>query len=70
MKTVVKIGDKLKKYRIREAYTQRELAAKAGIAEMTLSKIERNQHDPHVSTIRKLASALGVRPRDLMEDED
>jgi transcriptional regulator with XRE-family HTH domain len=65
---LVKIGDNLKRLRQREALTQAELAGKAGIAEVTLSRIERNVTDPHMSTIRKLARVLEVHPRDLVGD--
>ncbi|MCA1728589.1 MAG: helix-turn-helix domain-containing protein [Actinobacteria bacterium] len=68
MPTMVKIGDSVKRQRQREALTQAELAAKAGIAEVTLSRIERNQADPHMSTIRKLATILNVHPRELVGD--
>ncbi len=68
MPTVVKIGDNLKRFRQREALTQAELSKKAGIAEVTLSRIERNVADPHMSTIRKLAGVLNVHPRDLVGD--
>jgi transcriptional regulator with XRE-family HTH domain len=68
MPTVVKIGDNLKRFRQREALTQAELASKAGIAEVTLSRIERNVADPHMSTIRKLARELNVPPRELVGD--
>lgn len=68
MLAVVKIGDNLKRFRQREALTQAELAEKAGIAEVTLSRIERNVADPHMSTIRKLARELNVHPRELVGD--
>ena len=68
MEAVVKIGDKLKRERIIQTTTQAELAKKAGISPAALVRIERNQADPHVSTIRKLADALGVEPRYLIED--
>jgi transcriptional regulator with XRE-family HTH domain len=48
--------------------TQEQLAKKAGISAAALVRIERNQADPHVSTIRKLADALGVEPRTLLEN--
>ncbi len=66
MKSVVKIGENLKRYRTLEALTQVELAGKAGITETTLARIERNESEPHMTTIRKLAVALDVRPRDLV----
>jgi transcriptional regulator with XRE-family HTH domain len=65
---LVKIGDNLKRLRQREAFTQAELAEEAGIAEVTLSRIERNVAEPHMSTIRKLARVLNVHPRDLVGD--
>ena len=68
MQDVVKIGTKLRRERIAQTMTQVELAEKAGISPAALVRIERNESDPHVSTIRKVADALGVAPRDLMED--
>jgi DNA-binding XRE family transcriptional regulator len=59
-------GDKLKYERIAQTLTQRQLAKMAGISHVTLVNIERNQVDPHVSTIRRLADALGVEPRELL----
>jgi transcriptional regulator with XRE-family HTH domain len=68
MQDVVKIGTKLRRERIAQTMTQVELAKKAGISPAALVRIENNAADPHVSTLRKLADALGVEPRDLMED--
>jgi XRE family transcriptional regulator, regulator of sulfur utilization len=65
---VVYIGENVRRLRVREAMTQRELAAKAGITETTISRIERDEREPHMSTIRKLADALGVHPRALVGD--
>ena len=67
MAVMVKIGDKVKWERIAHTLTQEQLAEKAGISPAALVRIERNQSDPHVSTIRKLADALDVDPRDLLE---
>jgi transcriptional regulator with XRE-family HTH domain len=69
MLDVVKIGDRVKKLREKEVITQEELAQRAGVAVVTLSRIERNLADPHVSTIRKLARVLNVDPRELVADE-
>ena len=46
--------------RRRRLLTQRELAANAGIAMSTLSKIERGIERPRVAVMRALAQALGV----------
>jgi transcriptional regulator with XRE-family HTH domain len=70
MQAVVFIGDRLKDLRVRRALTQEELAAKAGIGKNTVNRIERNQAEPHMSTLRKLAAALGVEPSELVKGED
>jgi DNA-binding XRE family transcriptional regulator len=70
IQAVVYIGDRLKDLRIRRALTQEELAAKADIGKNTVNRIERNLTEPHMSTLRKLAQALGVEPYKLLEGED
>jgi transcriptional regulator with XRE-family HTH domain len=70
MHAVVYIGNRLKELRIRRALTQEELAAKAGMGKNTVNRIERNLNEPHMSTLRKLAQALGVEPHELLEGED
>jgi transcriptional regulator with XRE-family HTH domain len=54
--------------RERQALTQDELAAKAGVSRQTVLKIEGGL-EPRPATVRKLAAALGVKPSDLMEPE-
>jgi transcriptional regulator with XRE-family HTH domain len=68
METVVHIGDTVKRERLKRAIRQDELARMAGITPTTLSRIERNESEPHVSTIRKLAKVLEVTPADLLGD--
>jgi transcriptional regulator with XRE-family HTH domain len=63
---VVHIGENVRRLRIREAMTQRELAQKAGITETTLSRVERDEREPHMSTVRKIANALEVHPREII----
>lgn len=65
MQAVVYIGDRLKALRIEHALTQHELGEKAGVAPNTVARLERNETEPHMSTVRKLAEALGVHPREL-----
>ncbi len=65
MQAVVYIGDKLKALRIEQALTQEELATEAGVAANTVARLERNETEPHMSTARKLAQALGIHPREL-----
>ena len=65
---VVYIGTKLNQIRTREALTQRDLSERTGLTIATISRIEQNQAEPRLSTVRKLANALGVHPSQLMEN--
>ncbi len=65
MDAVVYVGDRLKSSRIDNALTQAELAEKAGLTTAAVARIERNEAEPRPSTLRKLAAALDVAPRDL-----
>jgi transcriptional regulator with XRE-family HTH domain len=58
---------RLRAVRERRALNQRELAREAGLTPATLSRIEAGLQEPYMSTVRKLAAALGVEPADLME---
>ncbi len=65
MQAVVYVGQRLKALRIEAAHTQAELAEKAGVAVNTVARLERDEGEPHMTTVRKLAAALGVHPREL-----
>jgi transcriptional regulator with XRE-family HTH domain len=65
---VVYVGEKLKRLRTLNALTQTELAQRAGLTTAAVARIERDEAEPRPSTLRKLAEALDVRPRDLIEE--
>lgn len=60
-------GRMLRDSRHRAKLTQRELAAKAGIPQETIARIERGRADPRVNTLDRLLAAcefgLEVMPR-------
>jgi transcriptional regulator with XRE-family HTH domain len=62
---VVKIP-RLRELRERALLTQADLAAKSGVSEVTINRVERGRHEPRISTARKLAEALGAKPAELM----
>jgi transcriptional regulator with XRE-family HTH domain len=64
---VAHIGKRLKDLRFRAGLTQQELADEAGTTQTTVARIERDAVEPEVTTIRKLAKALGVTPGDLLD---
>jgi transcriptional regulator with XRE-family HTH domain len=69
MLTVAPLKEKLKEERRRAGLTQGELAEKAGVGINTIVRIETGEiEEPRVSTLRKLASALGLEVRDLLTD--
>lgn len=65
MQIVVLIGEELKRWRMRRAMTQIQLAERCGLSPATIVRIERNQREPQPSTLRKLADALGIDPSEL-----
>jgi transcriptional regulator with XRE-family HTH domain len=60
---------RLRQVRERLFVTQAELSARTGIAAATLSRIENGLQRPRISTVRKIADALGVRPEELVDWE-
>jgi transcriptional regulator with XRE-family HTH domain len=64
----VKIGRRVREERVQRFMTQERLAAAAGISARQLVRIERNQVEPHFSTILKVAEALEVDPSELVEE--
>jgi DNA-binding XRE family transcriptional regulator len=58
----------LRRVRLDQALTQRDLAAQAGVTQTTIVKAEQGA-PVRLSTQRKLARALGVHPRELVNGE-
>lgn len=58
----------LRRYRLRAALTQKELAERANVSASVVAKLEAASDEKHAElpTIRKLAAALGVSPSELM----
>ncbi len=63
-------GGRLRRLRRERALSQRELSRKTGIAFDTISRLETGKQRAQPRTIRKLADALGVEPRELMKGEN
>ncbi len=57
--------------RLREGLplTVRELAGRGGVSRNTITMLENRHRTANPSTVRKLAVALGVEPRELMEGD-
>jgi transcriptional regulator with XRE-family HTH domain len=62
-------GAQLRRLRRDRALSQRDLTRMTGIAFDTISRLETGKQRAQPHTIRKLADALGVEPRELMKGE-
>jgi transcriptional regulator with XRE-family HTH domain len=58
---------KLKRLREERVFSQRELASRAGLTQMTVWRLENGFREAHPQTIRKIAGVLGVEPRELVK---
>ena len=59
--------EKLKALRSEHVLTLRELAEEAGVSKDTIWRLENGHSEAHPSTIRKLAKALDVQPKELVK---
>ncbi len=65
----VHIGERLRKQRTRRLMSQTELAKAAGMTRNQIGRIERDEVEPRLSSIRKLAKALQVEPDKLIGED-
>jgi transcriptional regulator with XRE-family HTH domain len=63
------LGARLRATRKRQRMTLKEVATKAGISESFLSQVERGLAGASVSTLQRVATALGVMVADLFEPD-
>ena len=63
-------GAKLRRLRRERALSQQDLERIMGVSQATLSDLEGGKRGARASTLRKLAGALGVEPKELMKEEE
>ena len=63
-------ADNLRRLRVERFLSQRELARQAGLHAITLVRLEAGGTAPSTRTVRALATAFGVDPRDLTTPEE
>ena len=59
----------MQQLRVERALSLRALGERSGVTYDTINKLELGRRPAHASTIRKLAEALNVEPRELMKGE-
>lgn len=57
----------LKKIREEKGLSQRVLAAKADISDSQIIRIETAKTNPTICTVKIIAQALGIEPKDLLD---
>jgi transcriptional regulator with XRE-family HTH domain len=58
-------AENLRRLRVDRFLSQRELARRAGLHAVTLTRLEAGSRAPSTRSVRALAISLGVEPRDL-----
>ena len=66
MEAQKRLGQNIREHRKERKMSQTELAQRASVALMTISRLERGEHDPHVRTLSQIARGLGVPLLELM----
>lgn len=62
------VGQNLRRYRKAAGLSQEELAHRARLDRTYVSGVERGVRNPTVVVLQELASALEIRPADLLND--
>ena len=60
----------LRYYRIKNKYTQEDLADKSGLTDKYISDLERGQFSPSFEKISELADSLGIEAYKLLKEEN
>ena len=60
-------GHRLRQLRVERALSLRALGARSGVALATINNLENGNRPARLVTIRKLADALDVEPKELMK---
>ncbi len=63
-------GQRLRELRVQRALSLRALGERSGVSFATINNLENGNRPARLATIRKLAEALGVEPKELMKGEE
>jgi transcriptional regulator with XRE-family HTH domain len=66
MRAIQRFGKQLQRLRTDQGLTQEQLAVKAGLVRVYVTKLELGEHDPTLSTLVRLAKALRVPVTELL----
>ena len=63
------VGNNIRKIRERKGYTLKQIAERSELSIGFISQVERNQTEPSLASLKRLAMALGVKTGDLFEEQ-
>jgi transcriptional regulator with XRE-family HTH domain len=63
-------GERLRELRVQRALSLRALGERSGVTFATINNLENGNRPARLVTIRKLAEALHVEPKELMKGEE
>ena len=63
----IKFGKKLRQERIKRGFSQERLAYKAGLNKNYIGMLERAENNVTLPRLEKIAKALGMKVRDLVD---
>ncbi len=67
-KLLVKFGQQVREERIRQGYSQEELAELANVHRTYIGMIERAEKNITLKNIEKIANALKIKPEELLRE--
>lgn len=66
----MELGQKIKELRLKNSYTQKQLADVLHVSFQTVSKWEKGENEPDVATIKQLAALFNVSVDDLVSEKE
>ena len=66
---ILRVGLLLREWRTRRGWSLRALGERSGVSYVNIARIEAGTLNPTVTTVEKLAKALGVSMRDIFAPE-
>ena len=67
MSSGIKLGQNLRKLRLKKNMSQVDLANALGVDRAYISNIENDRMNPTLSTLEKISNALGISSSDLLK---
>ena len=65
---MVRVGPKVRHFRVKNSMTQKDLAEKAGVKQSYITKIEADATIPSLNVLHDIARALGVKTKSLIDE--